>query len=294
MRALLLISLIALCPGITVLAQTVPTPTDPLCPTPALDRLVEHTVSASDSLESLAKRYKLVPATIMGMNPSTRQGQLKPGETLFLPPFNGIRVEVPSGLLIKEIAAKYKVRADVLFELNGCQPAPRIVFIPGTNWSPAQGTRPTSITPKSVPVGDDAGAIAVTYPLPQQAKVLMAYGWKLNPTGTTGTALHSGVDLAADIGTKVLASADGTVAFAGNQDAYGQLVVINHINGFQTRYGQLGKIQVKVGQSVGKGQPIGTVGQSGKPSSADPHLHFEVRTNSKLGWVAGNPEIFLH
>jgi murein DD-endopeptidase MepM/ murein hydrolase activator NlpD len=291
MRPILLISLIVLSCSPAVLAQTTPISTDPLCPTPALDRLVEHTVSDSDSLESLAKRYKLVPATIMAMNPSTRQGQLKPGETLFLPPFNGIRVEVPSGLVIKEIAAKYKVRADVLFELNGCQPAPRIVFIPGTNWSPAQGTRPASITPKSLPVRDDEGAIAVVYPLPQPGKVLMAYGWKLN---TTGTALHSGVDLAADVGTKVLASADGTVAFSGNQDAYGQLVVINHINGFQTRYGQLGKIQVKVGQSVGKGQLIGTVGQSGKPSSSEPHLHFEVRTNSKLGWVAANPEIFLH
>jgi murein DD-endopeptidase MepM/ murein hydrolase activator NlpD len=290
MRPILLIALTALCSRKAVLAQTSPTPTDPLCPTPALDRLIEHTVSTSDSLESLAKRYKLVPATIMGMNPSTRQGQLKPGETLMLPPFNGIRVEVPAGLVIKEIAAKYKVRADVLFELNGCQPAPRIVFIPGTNWSPAQGTRPASITPKVIPVGDDASTIDVIYPLPQQAKVLMAYGWKLN---TTDTALHSGVDLAADLDTTVLAAADGTVAFAGNQDAYGQLVVINHINGFQTRYGQLAKIQVKVGQSVGKGQSIGTVGQSGKPSSLAPHLHFEVRTNSKLGWVAANPEIFL-
>jgi murein DD-endopeptidase MepM/ murein hydrolase activator NlpD len=69
--------------------------------------------------------------------------------------------------------------------------------------------------------------------------------------------------------------------------------VVNHAQGYQTRYGQLGSVSVKVGQQVSKGAPIGTTGTSGKPSSSEPHLHFEVRVNSKLGWVAEDPMPFL-
>ncbi len=102
-----------------------------------------------------------------------------------------------------------------------------------------------------------------------------------------------GSDLAAPIGTSVLAAGDGTVAFAGNQGAYGKLIVINHSEGLQSRYAQLGSIKVKVGQAVKKGQAIATVGTTGTPSSKQPHLHFEVRSRSNLGWVAQNPEPYL-
>ncbi|MGA7935191.1 MAG: M23 family metallopeptidase, partial [Kovacikia sp.] len=78
-----------------------------------------------------------------------------------------------------------------------------------------------------------------------------------------------------------------------NQGAYGKLVVINHQEGLQTRYAQLSKLQVKVGQVVKKGQTIAFVGTSGSPSSKQPHLHFEVRSRSDLGWVAQNPEPYL-
>ncbi len=270
--------------------------TDSLCPAPALDRIIQHQVSDGESLSSIAQQFKLVPATIMGMNPTTRNGQVRVGQTLFLPPYNGIRVEVPAGTLIKDIARKYKVRADVLFELNGCQPAPRVVFIPGANWSPNQGTPPTAIAaspkssgPSSSP--NTVAAIDLGYPLSKSTTTLMGFGWKQQLEGQV--ALHSGLDLAAPVGTAVLATADGTVAFAADQSAYGNLVVLNHADGYQTRYAQLDKISVKKGQTVRRGQAIATVGTSGKPSSNAPHLHFEVRSNSAIGWVAADPAPLL-
>jgi murein DD-endopeptidase MepM/ murein hydrolase activator NlpD len=261
--------------------------TDRLCPKPALDRITNHKVSAGETLDSIAKQYNLIPATIMGMNPATRNGQVAVGQALFIPPYNGIRVEVPAGMLIKEVARQYKVRADVLFELNGCQPAPRVVFVPGKNWSPNQGTAPLP-TPSGIAA---ASPIALSYPLAQPTETLMGFGWKQRHEGQV--ALHSGIDLAAAAQTPVLAAADGTIAFADSQAAYGKLIVINHDQGYQTRYAQLDRITVTKGQSVSRGQAIGTVGSSGKPSSNESHLHFEVRSSSKLGWVAEDPTLFL-
>ncbi len=254
-----------------------------LCPAAALDRLIQHRVAPEETLATIARRYRLIPATIMGFNPNTRNGTAAVGTTLTIPPFNGIQVNVPAGMDLKTLAARYKVRADVLFELNGCRPNPRVAFIPGVNWSPTDdsGNAQSAIA---------QSAIAFQYPLAQRTQTLLAYGWKLPKASTDSqVALHSGVDLAAATGAAVRAAAAGTVAFVGEKDSYGQLVVINHAQGYQTRYAQLATLQVQVGQTVNAGQVIATVGQTGQPSSPEPHLHFELRSNSKLGWVAEDP-----
>ncbi|NJN29769.1 MAG: M23 family metallopeptidase [Synechococcales cyanobacterium RM1_1_8] len=108
---------------------------------------------------------------------------------------------------------------------------------------------------------------------------------------TSQTAVfHGGVDLAAGVGDAVVAIGEGTVAFAGEQPDYGLLVVVNHAQGLQTRYAHLGAIAVQPGQVIGKGDRLGQVGQTGTPSLAQPHLHFEVRLNSPLGWIAQDPQ----
>ncbi len=253
----------------------------PLCPAPALSRLTRHKVASGETLESIATQYNLIPATLMGLNPSARLGKVSMGEELQVPPFNGIRVEVPAGQTWKEVAAKYRVRPDLLFEVNGCQKAPKVVFVPGVNWSPIHAD--SSIASSSSLSG---------YPLAQKATVLLGFGWYL-PPGQEKPVFHSGLDLAAAEGREVRSLSDGTVAFAGTQGAYGNLVVMNHNKGYQTRYAQLGSIKVKVGQKVKSGTAIGTVGKSGTPSSTPSHLHFEVRSNSKVGWVAEDPTPFI-
>ncbi|MER3476760.1 MAG: peptidase, partial [Leptolyngbya sp. ERB_1_2] len=67
------------------------------CPAPALSRLSRHTVKSGETLESIASRYNLIPATVMGLNPNVRSGKATVGQQLLIPPYNGIRVEVPAG-----------------------------------------------------------------------------------------------------------------------------------------------------------------------------------------------------
>lgn len=213
------------------------------------------------------------------MNPALRDGTVAVGSEIVIPPYNGIRVEVPAGQTWRELAATYKVRADVLFEVNGCQTAPKVVFVPGVNWSPER------------PVVPALGELA-EYPLPVKANVALGYGWQIHPD-TGKVFFHSGLDLLAAVGTPVRAVGAGTVAFAGEQGSYGNLVVVNHQGGRQSRYSHLKSVGVTAGQKVKQGESLGTVGSTGNPTSTQPHLHFEMRYASSLGWIAEDPVSLL-
>ncbi|HEX6133243.1 MAG TPA: M23 family metallopeptidase [Longimicrobiales bacterium] len=90
---------------------------------------------------------------------------------------------------------------------------------------------------------------------------------------------HAGIDIVANAGTPVVASANGRVASAGHRGDYGLLVEIDHGHGVRTRYAHLSRAAVKVGQIVQRGQEIGAVGSTGL--SVGPHLHYEVLVNGR-------------
>ncbi len=249
------------------------------CSPPALSRLGRHKIAPGETLDAIAAKYNLIAATLIGINPALQTGQAVIGSEIAIPPYNGIRVQVPSGQTWQQLAAKYKVRADVLFEVNGCQNVQQVVFIPGVNWSPQ-------------PVMSDSKQTTLGYPLPQKANIALGYGWQIN-SATSKVVFHSGIDLLAPLGTPVQAVFAGTVAFAGVQASYGNLVVVNHQGGKQTRYAHLQSIAVRAGSSVRQGENLGKVGTTGQPSSKQVHLHFELRYASKLGWTAEDPASFI-
>ena len=98
---------------------------------------------------------------------------------------------------------------------------------------------------------------------------------------------HKGVDLAGPVGTPILATGDGTVKFAGRQSGYGNVIIIEHALGTETRYGHLSKIRVQAGQKVSRGSQIGDMGNTGRSTGS--HLHYEVRVNGR----AMNPMSFI-
>ncbi len=91
---------------------------------------------------------------------------------------------------------------------------------------------------------------------------------------------HPGVDIAGELGEPVVAVAAGIVTYAGKHGGYGNLVQINHGNGFVTRYGHNSKVLVKVGETVSKGQEIALMGSTGR--STGPHVHFEVWRSGRV------------
>ncbi len=252
-----------------------------LCPVPVLSRLTRHKIQPNETIAGIAQQYNLIPATLLGFNPVLRNGSTPVGTEIVIPPYNGIRADVPTGSSWRDVARSYNVRADVLFEINGCQESPSVVFVPGVNWSP----QPAASAPaQSKPISH--------YPLPATATILRGYGWQLDEA-IGRVVFNSGVDLEAQPGTAVLATGAGTIAFAGQQEGYGKLVVINHSQGLQTRYAQLDNISVRVGQQVQAGDRVGTVGSGNAADSTPPKLHFEVRSNSDLGWIAQDPGTYL-
>jgi murein DD-endopeptidase MepM/ murein hydrolase activator NlpD len=104
------------------------------------------------------------------------------------------------------------------------------------------------------------------------------YGKRTDPF-TGKLAMHKGMDFAGKEGSEIIAVAGGVVTWAGDRYGYGELVEINHGNGYTTRYGHNAKILVKVGDSVEKGQAISLMGSTGR--STGPHVHFEVLKNDR-------------
>jgi murein DD-endopeptidase MepM/ murein hydrolase activator NlpD len=250
------------------------------CPIPVLSRLTKHTIAQGETIESIAAKYDLIPETLTRLNPVLANGKAPVGKTILVPPFNGIRVQAAAGTTWRDLAKTYNVPADVLFEINGCQQKPAVVFIPSIGWSGRQTQRANAF-------GGFSG-----YPLPKIAVTGLGYGW-YNTPNSSQKIFHSGIDLVAPLNTNVLAVEAGTVVFAGEQGNYGNLVVINHRDGLQSRYAHLSGIKVTTGGQVKAGDIVGNVGQTGAPDITTPHLHFEVRYKSSSGWVAQDPSLHL-
>ncbi len=114
---------------------------------------------------------------------------------------------------------------------------------------------------------------------PVSGKLESGMGGRRNPFGGRGFEYHEGQDIDASYGTPVMVAASGTVTIAGRQRGYGNVIYVDHGAGLSTRYGHLSEIDVKIGQTVTRGQTIGLVGSTGR--STGPHLHYEVRINNQ-------------
>ncbi len=122
---------------------------------------------------------------------------------------------------------------------------------------------------------------------PVRGWVTSSFGSRISPI-TGKIQFHDGMDIAAKIGTPVLAPADGMVIKAGTEAGYGNMVELSHGYGLKTVFGHNSRLNVKPGQHVKRGDIIAYVGDTG--SSTGPHLHYEVRVNS----LPVNPGLYLN
>jgi len=259
--------------------------------------IITYTVKAGDTLTSIAHRYGLKVETVMWASGLELCPQLlKVGQQLIILPVDGVYHTVEEGDTIASIARQYKVQPEAIvdYEPNGLEDenAPltpgQVLIIPGgeketiSPWVsalPSQETKPSE---------KGTGHFA----WPARGKLVDFFGTTTiggKPGGKPRRWPHKGIDIAAPLGTPVLAADSGrvTVARGGYNGGYGNYVVINHGNGFSTLYAHLSVISVQEGAIVAKGQRIGAVGATGNTTGT--HLHFEIRYRN----VPRNPLCFL-
>jgi murein DD-endopeptidase MepM/ murein hydrolase activator NlpD len=234
--------------------------------------VITHTVKAGDTLYGIAQKYKLSAETLMFANGlETNPDLLRLGQQLTILPTNGILHTVKKGDTVEKIAKTYKATAtnivnSPLNHLDARNPTIAVgqrLFVPG-------GYKQIPIKQVQVYKG----------PIPAGAKRGTGrFVWPTAGYVTQGyKRYHLALDIARAVGTPVKAADNGYVVAAGwSNDGYGNHIVIDHGNGYQTLYAHLNRIYVKVGDVVGKGAEIGQMGSTGR--STGPHLHFEIRKN---------------
>ena len=124
--------------------------------------------------------------------------------------------------------------------------------------------------------GPYSGEGKMQWPVPVYKRISSTYGYRIHPVYKT-KKLHTGVDIAANTGERVVAAEKGTVIYSGNLGGYGKTIMIDHGGGIVTLYGHNSSLVASEGQQVKRGDTIAKIGSTGV--STGPHCHFEVRKN---------------
>jgi murein DD-endopeptidase MepM/ murein hydrolase activator NlpD len=246
--------------------------------------VITYTVQPNDNVWAIAQGFGLSAETVLWANASVEKSPdlLRVGQKLVIPPADGVYLTVSAGDTVEKLAKKYKTTVEkvVGFEFNGLEepytltPGQKILLVDGKKATPKPNYYPMTRV-GSAPAGAPTGSGKFAWPA---QGILSQKFW----------AGHTGIDIANRTGTPILAADAGYVVAAGRDTwGYGNQVVIDHGNGFKTRYAHLQNILVKAGQTVTKNQKIGTMGSTGR--STGPHLHFEVIS----GGTFRNPLGFL-
>lgn len=144
-------------------------------------------------------------------------------------------------------------------------------------------------------ISEDYIGGAFIWPVPGHTSLTSLYGMRVHPI-TGAYKLHTGIDISAGIGESFVAAANGIVSKATFNNAYGNMVIIDHGGGVQTLYAHGNEIMVQVGQVVSAGDEVLKVGSTGY--STGPHAHFEIRINGQtvnpLDYLIGNKQINLN
>lgn len=118
---------------------------------------------------------------------------------------------------------------------------------------------------------------ALLYPVPGGA-ITSPYGYRQHPI-LNERLMHTGIDIAGNMGQSILSSEEGRVIFSGTKGTYGKTVMVDHGSGIVTLYAHCSQLYVSEGDIVVKGQTIAAIGSTGR--STGPHLHYEVRVNGE-------------
>jgi len=262
---------------------------------------VSYSVEKGDSLFSIAKQYNIKPETLLWANQQSLgedSGMLSIGINLNVPPVDGVLYQWQDGDTLENVAAKFHAKVqDILLwpgnNLDMTNPViqpDQFIMIPGGYREIQPWVIPVAAGTKSgvnvkisgpgscSPTGGSFGSGSFIWPTQHQGQI----------TGNDYSSYHLGIDAMCYAGEPIYASDSGVVIYSGPiSGGYGNLVAIDHRNGYLSLYGHLSGFNVICGQNVTRGQTIGFCGSVG--NSTGPHLHFEIR----LGTGFVNPHSVL-
>lgn len=245
-----------------------------------------YVVEAGDAPENIATRFGISTETILGGNPrlSNEASALQTGTELVILPIDGVLHTVGRGETLESISMRYGVSAEeiIAYADNNLEFPYRLypetqLLIPGALPEIGFVWNPPSLASIRGNNSPDIGGGNTNFLVQGTG----SHVWPISARNITQGYWvgHPGLDIGASEGSSVVASDRGTVTWAAwNTYCYGNLVVINHGNGFETFYAHLSSINVRAGQVVQKGQYIGGSGNTG--CSSGPHLHYEIRYNT--------------
>lgn len=235
-----------------------------------------YEVKRGDTPNRIADRFGIKPETLLGANPrlSEESSLLQAGFVLTILPIDGLIHEVQVGDTLEGIANFYGIPQEdiIAYESNNLEFPYRLykgsqIVVPGAvrelfTWTPPK----LPDRPEGYIVGTG------TFVRPVGGGCVSQYFWPGHP----------GLDIALGEGSGVFAMDTGTVTYAswasGSYYDYGNLIVVNHGNGYETFYAHLSGVNVFPGQVVNQGQYIGATGNTGR--SSGPHIHVEIRLNN--------------
>lgn len=235
------------------------------------DSILDYPVAEGDTIKSIAAKFDVSESTIRWQNDLSGD-KIKIGQVLKILPVTGIAHKVQKGDTVYSIAKKYDSDAQAIadFPFNTFANDETFELAIGQVIIVPDGVMPAAAaTPRVRQITPNAGTVVASgqFIWPTAGVITQRFAW-----------YHPGLDIASPSGPIVVAADSGSVIYSGwDNTGYGNMVLIDHGNGFKTRYGHLSQIMVVSGQTVGRGSSIGKMGNTGR--STGPHTHFEIYLN---------------
>ena len=236
---------------------------------------MNYTVKKGDTLSEISKNNNIKIGTLISFNKISDVRRLQVGMELKIPEVDGVPYEVKAGDSLSSIAKNHNISINSILDANDMDTdilnPGEILFIPGAAMNEY----------------DYKKAMGTLFIYPTSGRLSSGFGYRPDPF-TGHRRFHNGIDLANASGTRIAATMSGRVADVGDRPTgYGKYVIIKHSNGYQSLYGHMSKITVRVGQYVSQNEKIGEMGNTGR--STGPHLHFSIyKNNSPV-----NPKTYL-
>lgn len=271
--------------------------------------IITYEVQAGDTIIGIAEKFNLQPETVYWGNPYTLADdphRLSPGQVLNILPVNGVYYEWHEGDGLNGVAEYFGVTPETIINYPGNNLSPETIgdyakpnIQPGT-WLVIEGGKRELINWVAPRITRSDPAVAKNYgpgycgevyegPVGSGTFVWPSVERRLSGFDYDPSINHNGIDVAGSLGNAIYATDSGVVVYAGwNDYGYGNLVVIDHGNGWQSLYAHLDTFMVQCGSYVYQGDLIAGMGSTG--NSSGPHLHFELRSD-EYGRV--NPWNFL-